>query len=250
MRRRLRKVLDFGLAKLTDREATNSDASTWANTESGVVVGTVQYMSPEQARGLPVDARTDIWSLGVVLYEMVSGRAPHEGNTASDMIVSILEREPRPLTERAPGVPTELERIVHKCLEKNPGNRYQSAKEMQIDLRRLSSPSSAPANVAPARHRRRWSLLAAIVPLLILVVVLGVWLGRQTFQPDMPSLITTPLTSFVGWEIGAGLSQDAKFVAFASNRYGQMEIFVLPTTFQRSALVAGRQGHRLHRQQR
>ena len=100
-------------------------------------MGTVQYMSPEQARGLPVDARTDVWSLGVVLYEMVASRPPFAGETHSDTIVSILEREPAPLAQHAPEVPAELERIVTKALTKDKDERYQTVKDMAIDLRRL-----------------------------------------------------------------------------------------------------------------
>ncbi len=102
------KVLDFGLAKLTEKRITDSDASTLFQTDEGVVMGTVLYMSPEQARGSKVDARTDIWSLGVVLYEAVAGRAPFAGATATDVILSIIEREPAPLTRYAEEVPAEL----------------------------------------------------------------------------------------------------------------------------------------------
>jgi serine/threonine protein kinase len=224
------KVLDFGLAKLTE-QPINSEASTFINTEAGVVLGTVNYMSPEQVRGTTVDARTDIWSFGVVLYEMVAGRRPHEGPTTSDVIASILEREPPRLAELAPGVPSELERIVHKCLEKDLENRYLSVSEMQVDLRPLSSSTSAPTIVAPARQRRRWPLLILVViPLLVVLLGLVAWLGGPLFQPPLPSLITTPLTSFVGMEWSASLSPDDNFFAYAHNRHGQMDIFVLPTS--------------------
>ncbi|MDQ3686493.1 MAG: protein kinase, partial [Acidobacteriota bacterium] len=104
---------------------------------TGVVMGTVAYMSPEQARGLAVDARTDVWSLGCVLYEMVTGRIPFEGETNSDLIVSILEREPPPVARFAADVPTELERIITKTLRKDREERYQSTKDLALDLRSL-----------------------------------------------------------------------------------------------------------------
>jgi serine/threonine protein kinase len=136
------KVLDFGLAKLSDRtemEPVDKDAATEAlvQTEPGVVMGTVAYMSPEQARGLVVDARSDIFSIGVVTYEMVAGQRPFNGATKSDLIVSILEREPTPLSHFTSQVPAELERIVMKALTKDPEERYQTTKDLVIDLKRL-----------------------------------------------------------------------------------------------------------------
>ena len=100
-------------------------------------MGTVAYMSPEQAKGLDVDARTDIWSLGVVLYEMVTGRVPFEGTTNSDVIVAILEREPKPLTSVLPGAPAEMQRIISKALRKDREERYQGIKDLLLDLKSL-----------------------------------------------------------------------------------------------------------------
>src|SRR2546425_6254315 len=136
------KVLDFGLAKLIEQRpvAVDTEAPTKAlfKTEEGVVMGTVTYMSPEQARGLEVDARTDLWSLGAVLYEMVAGCLPFEGSTASEILAPILnEKEPPPLARFAREVPAELERIVEKALRKDREERYQSAKDMLLDLKRL-----------------------------------------------------------------------------------------------------------------
>jgi serine/threonine protein kinase/TolA-binding protein len=138
------KVLDFGLAKLTERPAFANDANdakgatlALLKTNPGIVMGTVTYMSPEQARGLPVDARTDIWSLGVVLYEMVTGRLPFEGETTTDVILSIVEREPAPLARYSKDTPAELERIVSKALRKNKEERYQTAKDLALDLKNL-----------------------------------------------------------------------------------------------------------------
>src|SRR5712692_9888638 len=136
------KVLDFGLAKLTERLAPDSvdtEAATKAlvQTEPGVVLGTTAYMSPEQARGLAVDARTDIFSLGVVIYELVAGQAPFGGTTRSDLIAALLEREPPPLARFTPEAPAELERIVMKALAKDPDERFQTARDLLIDLKRL-----------------------------------------------------------------------------------------------------------------
>ncbi|MGH9843985.1 MAG: FlgO family outer membrane protein [Blastocatellia bacterium] len=135
------KVLDFGLAKLTERYVpeTNSEARTAAmlDTDPGMVLGTATYMSPEQARGLRVDGRTDIFSLGVVLYEMVAGRTPFEGHTAADLIGQVLNHEPRPLSSHTGGVPIELQRIVSKTLRKDREERYQTIKDLLLDLKSL-----------------------------------------------------------------------------------------------------------------
>ncbi|HVS83971.1 MAG TPA: protein kinase [Pyrinomonadaceae bacterium] len=131
------KVLDFGLAKLTEPKSGESEAATLVNTKQGIVMGTAHYMSPEQTRGQRVDARTDIWSLGVVLYEMTTGRMPFEGPTASDVISLILQKEPLSPARHAPEVPPELERIITKALRKDREERYQTVKDMLLDLKSL-----------------------------------------------------------------------------------------------------------------
>jgi len=132
------KVLDFGLAKLVEHQAADSDATTMVNTDPGVVMGTARYMSPEQARGTDVDARTDIWSLGVVIYELMAGRVPFEGTTTGDMLGLILgERNAPPLARFARDVPPELERIVTKALTKEREERYQTVKDLALDLKSL-----------------------------------------------------------------------------------------------------------------
>jgi eukaryotic-like serine/threonine-protein kinase len=134
------KILDFGLAKLTERHkaAMNTTMSTMLfNSSPGTVIGTAAYMSPEQARGVAVDERTDIWGLGVVLYEMASGNPPFTGETATDVVVAIVERDQPPISRHVEGTPPELERIVKKALRKDRNERYQIVKELAIDLRSL-----------------------------------------------------------------------------------------------------------------
>ena len=133
------KVFDFGLAKLTERRNPSNDpmSATLPDSSPGMVMGTAAYMSPEQARGLSVDERTDIWSLGVVIYEMVSGRAPFAGETPTDVVVAIVEKEPPAISQTVAGAPAELERILKKALRKDRDQRYQIVKEMAIDLRSL-----------------------------------------------------------------------------------------------------------------
>ena len=165
------KVLDFGLAKLADetdlaaKQDTDAEAPTKTrvvNTEPGVVMGTANYMSPEQARGLEVDARSDIWSLAVVLYEMVSGRLPFEGSTTTDVLSMILHRQPASLLLYRSDVPAELERIVEKALTKEPEERYQLAKDLALDLRRLKQHLELEAelerSITPEEEVRRASL--------------------------------------------------------------------------------------------
>jgi TolB-like protein/tRNA A-37 threonylcarbamoyl transferase component Bud32 len=140
------KILDFGLARLIelqepeveDRDSADETVSGFL-TREGRILGTVAYMSPEQARGLPVDARSDLFSLGITIYEMATGRAPFHGETPSDTLASILREDPPPLTDVHPEIPAELARIVAKCLAKRPDDRYPSAHELQGDLRRLWS---------------------------------------------------------------------------------------------------------------
>ena len=135
------KVLDFGLAKLSEPSVFASDAEAltkaMVKTREGTIMGTANYMSPEQARGVDVDARTDLWSLGVVLYEMITGTGPFVGETATDSISLIVQKDPAPLTRYVKDVPAELERIISKALTKDREERYQTAKDLLIDLRNL-----------------------------------------------------------------------------------------------------------------
>ena len=135
------KVLDFGLAKLTEQSVFGSDGEAptkaMVHTGAGMVMGTANYMSPEQAKGIDVDARTDLWSLGVVLYEMITGKGPFVGETPTECLSLILQKEPVPLTRYVTDVPAEVERIVSKALTKDREERYQTAKDLLIDLRTL-----------------------------------------------------------------------------------------------------------------
>jgi serine/threonine protein kinase len=158
------KVLDFGLAKLTEQEVSTSDTKAWTieqlDTQPGMVLGTAKYMSPEQARGLKVDGRSDIFSLGVLLYEMVTGRAPFEGDTTSDLIASILKVDPPPLAEHSPDAPNELQSIISKALSKEKEDRYQAAGDMLVALRglrqelELDSRFNAPCSQAATVEQR------------------------------------------------------------------------------------------------
>ncbi|HEY5610751.1 MAG TPA: protein kinase, partial [Thermoanaerobaculia bacterium] len=151
------KVLDFGLAKLTlplddEDPAKTDEATVHRPTDPGTVMGTVHYMSPEQAKGRGVDARSDIFSLGVVLYEMITGKIPFEGETNSHIIVSILERQPVPIGRIVPDVPPELQRIVQKALAKERDERYQVVKDLLIDLKALRHDVEVAADLESGEH--------------------------------------------------------------------------------------------------
>ncbi len=163
------KVLDFGLAKLTEKIEVESDseAATRAliQTKAGVVMGTVGYMSPEQAKGKDTDERTDIWSLGVVLYEMISSQLPFTGETANERIASILKSEPMPISHHTSSVPKELERIIGKSLRKNREERYQHIKDLWLDLKDIKQDlefqNKLERNVAPNREESKTQILNA-----------------------------------------------------------------------------------------
>jgi len=133
------KILDFGLARLLEGAAANDAGGPSGLTRTGIILGTARYMSPEQARGLPADGRSDVFSLGVVLYEMLTGAAPFTGSTPSDILAAILAEDPAPFSRKVPGVPADFERIVRRCLEKNPAARYASAEALYDELRRLAT---------------------------------------------------------------------------------------------------------------
>ena len=170
------KVLDFGLAKLTEnqRRTDDTEAVTLANvsTDAGIVMGTVSYMSPEQARGQKVDERTDIFSLGVVIYEMVAGRSPFAGETKSDVIAAILTRQPLPLTSHLKQTPEALELIVKKALVKERENRYQTAAEMLTDLRGLKKRLEFEAEHKSKFKIGKAALFASILVLALVAVAL------------------------------------------------------------------------------
>ena len=186
------KILDFGLAKLTQPDAASSSSSSSRTsaatisdhgTEVGVVMGTAGYMSPEQVRGMTLDPRSDIFSFGAILYEMLSGKRAFHGNTPADTMSSILKEEPAEFAETNRNVSPALERIVHHCLEKNPESRFHSASDIAFDLEHLSGLSgssarvAAAAGIAPGRRRLLIGGAAALA-LAGLVYGLGWWTGR------------------------------------------------------------------------
>ena len=160
------RILDFGIAKYIEPRPTRDSKESWVKTATGVIVGTTAYMSPEQARGDVIDARTDIWSLGVILYEMIANRLPFRGKTTTDRVAAILEREPEPLSNARRGIPHELEAIINRALAKHKKERYPKMTDVAEDLRRLretTSGKSSSSFIFPAQKpnaSRRVYLLA------------------------------------------------------------------------------------------
>lgn len=177
------KILDFGLAKLTDRGDSDADATRTIEPEVGTVLGTVGYMSPEQVRGRTVDARSDLFSFGVVLYEMFSGQRAFRGETAADTMTAILTQEPPELTNTGRNVTPALERVVRHCLEKNPEERFQSARDLAFDLETISAVSSASLPPVQVAARKRWMRAAAAAGLALTAIVIAALLARRSAPP-------------------------------------------------------------------
>ncbi len=214
--RRQVKVLDFGLAKLARPAGAPGESTASALTESGLVIGTVASMSPEQVLGHELDHRTDIFSLGTILYELAAGHSPFAGGTTTEIMDRILHTQPDPIARFNHQAPPELERIVRKCLEKDRERRYQSARDLLIDLENLKRDvaSSGQAVQAP-----RKSLLRTAMPGIALAAILAViagwyWMNRQPFVEPETELMPVPLTSYPGWETDPSFSPDGTQVAF------------------------------------
>jgi serine/threonine protein kinase/Flp pilus assembly protein TadD len=196
------KILDFGLAKLRPEQAEAAAGAVGATTsllsEPGAVMGTVAYMSPEQIRGLPVDARTDVYALGNVLFELATGRRPFTGAQGSLLTDAILHQAPPAPRQLRPELPSGLELVILKALEKDPARRHQSARDLLLDLERLSAPSGATA--APARpwSRRRRVLIAVAGALVLALGGAAVWKLRRAPSEPAPitSLAVLPLQNF------------------------------------------------------
>lgn len=252
------KILDFGLSKLTagPTPAVPAETAPYGPAEAeltgpGTILGTVSYMSPEQARGEELDARTDLFSLGVVLYEMAAGRRPFAGKTTAVIFDSILHHAPPPPSSLNPAVPAELDRIVGKALEKDRTLRYQTAAELRADLKRLkrdldSGHASAVTTTGPVpapKPGRRWAWVAAAVVILLAAIAGGVaWFQRgerpgvvkgEPPPPEEPTVVYHPenFTSYQGYEYQPVFSRDGNWVAFSWNKGGgHFHIYIMPAT--------------------
>jgi serine/threonine protein kinase len=226
------KIVDFGLAKLTQpvhrddpssgklkRSAHEKDPtaieSTITSTQAGSIMGTAAYMSPEQAEGQPVDARSDIFTFGAVLYEMVTGRRAFKGDSGISTLSAILHQEPEPISRIAEGIPQQLERIIARCLQKDPGRRFQHMDDVRISLEEL-------IQTPPYWRKLFWIGLAAT----LFVAGIGIWRLLQQ-QPQLQSE-AIPLTSYPGRESSPSFSGDGNLVAFCWNgeKQDNWDIFI------------------------
>ena len=225
------KILDFGLAKLSQPEpqAAGEGATVSAQTEAGGVLGTPGYMSPEQVRGKLVDHRSDIFSLGAVLYEMLAGHAAFRGATSADISSAILKEDPADLSAASPNTSPVVARIVHHCLEKDPAHRFQSARDLAFHLKSVSGTSHTVltqkfAEEPSAIRKWLWALPAiAVVAILVLLWVGGSFVHRSA----SPAAIQYQrLTDFVGLEESPAISPDGKAIAFVADVTGTRQIWV------------------------
>ncbi len=213
------KVLDFGLAKLVahepgspEHETVTEDGGAGPLSQPGTVAGTIGYMSPEQAMGQKVDARSDIFSFGALLYEMVTGRRAFSGNSTAETLSALLREQPKAPSEVVAGVPKELDRVIQRCLRKERDRRFQHMVDVKVELNEITDESSSGPAAAPARRRpRRW--LAATLGGAVILAGMAAWLWRVRPAPYPPPRLVA-LTSMRGSESQPTFSPDGEQVAF------------------------------------
>jgi serine/threonine protein kinase len=239
------KILDFGLARLgTPREASGEEATVTLKTDPGKVMGTAGYMSPEQVRGSPVDHRSDIFALGVVLYEMVTGKRPFRKPTSADTMSAILNEDPPSISQLTPTSPPGLHRVVHRCLEKNPEQRFHSAHDLAFALEALSDSGASPAVATQAPFRRSpgrtlvWSI--ALIAVISLVAVAWFEIGNRNAAASLRILEYTQLThnGHAGFVVGTDGSRlyltdlfSIDQVAVSGGEIETVPSFTLPNPF-------------------
>ena len=230
------KVLDFGLAKIVGGDGPSSDLSS-APTEDGVrragpIIGTAAYMSPEQARGLPVDKRTDIWAFGCVLYEMVTGRVAFPGDTISDSIAKILEREPD-WSALPAATPAPIRRLLLRCLTKDPKQRLRDIGDVRIEIDAIDevlpgTPDVRGAPAAPANAWLKWLPWVALIALAAGMVAWEAWRGVpiEVAANPLANATFSRVTNWEGTEEHAEISPDGRFVAFLADKAGELDVWV------------------------
>jgi serine/threonine protein kinase len=234
-RQRRTKVVDFGLAKPIAKGPVAADESTEvldAQTGERVIFGTAGYMSPEQLQGGPIDNRSDIFSFGTVLYEMATGRRAFSGSTTIATLAAVLKQEPRPATEIASEVPREMERIISRCLRKDPARRFQHMDDVKVALQELREESELGTLGAARKPRRlpRRVSLAVGTAAVASVAIATVWYVFGVRTP--PAMVSAPLTSYPGYERHPSFSPDGRQVAFSWNgeKQDNYDVYVVLTS--------------------
>ncbi len=237
------KLLDFGLAKSPESGLSGQHSILATEqkpvTEKGTILGTFQYMAPEQLEGAPADPRTDIFALGAVLYEMATGRRAFDGKTRTSLIAAIVSSQPPPISRIQPLTPPALDHVIQRCLEKDPGDRWQSAKDIAEELKWIAREGSAAGLAAPIvsrRKRREWAWIVAAALLALIAATLAVVLIRQRLpeQPMIRAGIAAPdKHDFLLFNDGAGsvtISPDGRWITFeAMDAAGVRKLWLRPT---------------------
>jgi serine/threonine protein kinase/Tol biopolymer transport system component len=224
------KILDFGLAKLKEPAGT-IETFQQPNTTPGVVMGTANYMAPEQVRGQEAEQSSDIFALGVILYEMLRGDRPFSGESGIEVMNSILTDDPPDLSQTNPDIPLVVAKIVRRCLEKKPEQRFQSASDLSFALEALMSVGSGSIPIesaAPPATRRRLHWMVPVIAMVVAAMIVASYLNRSDYWWSNPlaNARFTPLTDFPGTEGDAAISRDGKFVSFLSDRDGPFDVWV------------------------
>jgi eukaryotic-like serine/threonine-protein kinase len=241
------KILDFGLAKLTRPEPTSDEATLASQTERGLVLGTVGYMSPEQVRGQVADHRSDLFSFGAVLYEMLSGKRAFQKPTSAETLAAILNEDPPSLSQTTPNISPGLQRIVQRCLEKNPKQRFQSASDLAFALGAPSdSSSSSTVPIESGRRRTWWPWLRVAAEAAVLCVALTIFLARHTAQ-NPRSTVNAAILPPPGEGLWANLTQpiaispNGAFLALIAMRNGHTELWLRRLDASEAQPIAGSQ---------
>ena len=228
------KLLDFGLAKLKKETALPEETEGTRSaslTESGMIMGTVPYMAPEQLEGRAVDARTDIWALGVILYEMISGKRAFEGPSQASLIAAILERDPAPLKDVQPLTPPLLDRVVKKCLAKNPDARWDSAHDIADELRWIRESGAAALPVSEIAHypgRWKWTMIGSLILLTLAMAAITLVVAmRRSAAPQTIERFTGVLPEELRLTgLALAISPDGRMLVFSASATGKAQLFI------------------------
>ncbi len=205
------KVLDFGLAKIENASGMDGPTKTMPLTGEGTILGTLQYMSPEQVEGKEADARSDIFAFGLVLYELITGKRAFEGSTQTSLIAAILKDQPRPVSELQPVTPKALDRVVQTCLEKDPDRRWQSAREVKHALEWISLEAPTPA---PAKRQWLWQGVAAALAVIAAATTWALW--PKPLAPVKSTRFQVPLPENEDYGLWMAFSPDGRKLAFTT----------------------------------